>query len=65
MNHPFWVFVLASMTLGAAPSLVAQAKEPPTFQQIVQSYVDQGRFVGANGVVITVVKGHPVAKNEG
>ena len=51
MNRLIRSIVLASMTLAAAPSLTALAQEPPTFQQIVQPYVDQGRFAGANGVV--------------
>jgi len=46
-------FVLASLTFAAALARVAQAQEPPTFQQIVQPYVDQGGFAGANGVVVT------------
>ena len=41
------------MTLAAALPPATQAQEPPTFQQIVQPYVDQGRFAGANGVVVT------------
>jgi CubicO group peptidase (beta-lactamase class C family) len=32
---------------------VAAADEPPNFRDIVQPYVDQGRFVGANGVVVS------------
>jgi CubicO group peptidase (beta-lactamase class C family) len=53
MKHQLGGSVLASLTFAAAASLVAQAQEPPTFQQIVQPYVDQGRFAGANGVVVT------------
>lgn len=31
----------------------AQSAEAPTFQEVVQPYVDQGRFVGASGAILT------------
>ena len=46
-------WIVASLTFAAALSGELEAQEPPTFQQIVQPYVDQGRFAGANGVVVT------------
>ena len=53
MKRLFGGLSLASMAFVAALPAVTQAQEPPTFQQIVQPYVDQGRFAGANGVVVT------------
>jgi CubicO group peptidase (beta-lactamase class C family) len=35
------------------PAVLAQNAEPPTFAEVVQPYVDQGRFAGANGVVVS------------
>jgi CubicO group peptidase (beta-lactamase class C family) len=43
-------FILA-MLIGA--SCGARAAEAQTFQEVVQPYVDQGRFVGASGVILT------------
>ncbi len=42
--------LLATAVLGPAD---ARAAEAPTFQEIVQPYVDQGRFVGASAAVVT------------
>ncbi len=39
-----------SMVIGLSTS--AQAQEPPTFHDIVQPYIDQGRFVGATAVIV-------------
>ena len=44
-----WLGALATAALAAFP---AAARETPTFSEIVQPYVDQGRFAGAVAVVI-------------
>ena len=45
-----WV---ASIVVAASFPGRAQEQEPPTFQEIVQPYVDRGLMAGANGVVVT------------
>lgn len=42
--------LLASIAVSASWPVGAQ--EPPTFQEIVQPYIDQGLMAGANGVVV-------------
>jgi CubicO group peptidase (beta-lactamase class C family) len=44
---------LLALAMAAGLSAVAMAQEPPTFHDIVQPHIDQGRFVGANGVVVS------------
>jgi CubicO group peptidase (beta-lactamase class C family) len=44
---------LNSFILALLAAAAASAQEPPTFQQIVQPYVDEGRFVGGNGIVVS------------
>lgn len=43
---------LLALVMFGGLSAVARGQEPPTFYDIVQPYIDQGRFIGANGVVV-------------
>ena len=45
-----WIPLVAGL---AALSSAAWAQSPPTFADIVQPYVDQGRFAGAVGVIVS------------
>ena len=51
MSSHFFRILFASWIPGVAG--IAAADEPPNFRAIVQPYVEQGRFVGANGVVVS------------
>jgi CubicO group peptidase (beta-lactamase class C family) len=51
MSSNFIRILFALWFCSAAGS--ASADDPPNFRDIVQPYVDQGRFVGANGVVVS------------
>jgi CubicO group peptidase (beta-lactamase class C family) len=50
IRRPTTVFFCA---LVGTVAVAVVAAEPPNFYDIVQPYVDQGRFVGANGVVVS------------
>ena len=51
MSSHFFRILFTSWIPGVAG--IAAADEPPNFRAIVQPYVEQGRFVGANGVVVS------------
>jgi len=44
--------LLASIAIAASLPGRTQEPEPPTFQEIVQPYIDRGLMAGANGVVV-------------
>src|SRR5262245_64861610 len=41
------------LAAGFTVSLAPPGQEPPSFADVVQPYVDEGRFAGAVGVVVT------------